>query len=112
MSFIYDRNALWNKYLPSNFKIIVLNNQAGGIFGLIDGPANLPELEEYFETVQPLNAESTAKEHLLPYYRVKSTVELLSALPAFLKESKTSILEIFTDKKINREVFKGLREKI
>jgi 2-succinyl-5-enolpyruvyl-6-hydroxy-3-cyclohexene-1-carboxylate synthase len=32
VSFFYDSNALWNNYIPKNFKIIVINNGGGGIF--------------------------------------------------------------------------------
>ena len=32
LSFLYDINALWNKKLSSNIKIIVINNNGGGIF--------------------------------------------------------------------------------
>ncbi len=38
LSFFYDSNALWNNYLPPNFRIIVINNNGGGIFNIIDGP--------------------------------------------------------------------------
>ena len=32
LSFFYDSNALWNNYIPKNFRIIVINNEGGGIF--------------------------------------------------------------------------------
>jgi 2-succinyl-5-enolpyruvyl-6-hydroxy-3-cyclohexene-1-carboxylate synthase len=28
----YNSNALWNNYIPKNFKIILINNGGGGIF--------------------------------------------------------------------------------
>jgi hypothetical protein len=28
---LYDSNALWNNYIPKNFKIILINNGGGGI---------------------------------------------------------------------------------
>jgi 2-succinyl-5-enolpyruvyl-6-hydroxy-3-cyclohexene-1-carboxylate synthase len=31
IGFLYDSNALWNNYIPANFKIILLNNRGGGI---------------------------------------------------------------------------------
>ena len=33
LSFFYDSNALWNTYLKKNFRIIIINNQGGGILG-------------------------------------------------------------------------------
>jgi 2-succinyl-5-enolpyruvyl-6-hydroxy-3-cyclohexene-1-carboxylate synthase len=47
LAFFYDRNAFWNKYVPNNLRIVLLNNQGGGIFSLIDGPNSQPELEEF-----------------------------------------------------------------
>jgi len=32
LSFFYDSNALWNNYIPKDFRIIIVNNQGGGIF--------------------------------------------------------------------------------
>src|SRR6185312_11839904 len=35
LAFFYDSNALWNKYLCDNFRMIIINNRGGGIFRLI-----------------------------------------------------------------------------
>ena len=35
LSFLYDSNALWNNYIPLNFKIIIINNGGGGIFRIL-----------------------------------------------------------------------------
>jgi hypothetical protein len=61
VAFFYDRNGLWHNYLPPNLRVVLLNNHGGGIFRLIDGPAGQPELEEYFETRQPLRADRAAE---------------------------------------------------
>jgi 2-succinyl-5-enolpyruvyl-6-hydroxy-3-cyclohexene-1-carboxylate synthase len=45
VAFFYDRNALWNRYLPNNLRIILLNNHGGGIFRMIDGPSKQPDNE-------------------------------------------------------------------
>jgi 2-succinyl-5-enolpyruvyl-6-hydroxy-3-cyclohexene-1-carboxylate synthase len=29
IGFLYDSNALWNNYIPKNFKIILINNGGG-----------------------------------------------------------------------------------
>ena len=33
LSFFYDSNALWNKYIGANLRIIVIHNGGGNIFG-------------------------------------------------------------------------------
>ncbi|MEC8830253.1 MAG: 2-succinyl-5-enolpyruvyl-6-hydroxy-3-cyclohexene-1-carboxylic-acid synthase, partial [Bacteroidota bacterium] len=35
LSFFYDSNGLWNNYVPNDFKIIVINNDGGGIFRIL-----------------------------------------------------------------------------
>ena len=49
VAFQYDRNALWNKYVPANLRIIIFNNGGGGIFRNLDGAKDLPELTEFME---------------------------------------------------------------
>jgi 2-succinyl-5-enolpyruvyl-6-hydroxy-3-cyclohexene-1-carboxylate synthase len=113
MAFFYDRNALWNNYIPPNLRIVILNNHGGGIFRIIDGPNKLPELDEYFETVQPLRAENTAKDYKLDYHFCKERKEVEKILPSFFNASgKSRILEIETDSKSNTELFKKFKKYI
>jgi 2-succinyl-5-enolpyruvyl-6-hydroxy-3-cyclohexene-1-carboxylate synthase len=112
MAFFYDRNALWNNYIPSNLRIVILNNHGGGIFRMIEGPDRLPELDEYFETEQPLTAENTAKDHKLEYHFCKKREEVENILPSFFSISKTSVLEIETDSKSNTELFRKFKKYI
>jgi 2-succinyl-5-enolpyruvyl-6-hydroxy-3-cyclohexene-1-carboxylate synthase len=106
MAFFYDRNGLWHNYLPQNLRIVILNNHAGGIFRLIDGPKQQPELEEFFETKQALDAANTAKDFGMNYTACSSLEDLEQALPAFFSlNSGAGILEIFTDSKSNAAAF-------
>ena len=50
ISFLYDSNALWNKYTPKNFKIILVNNGGGGIFRILPGHEENKKNNKYFET--------------------------------------------------------------
>ncbi|RRB06930.1 2-succinyl-5-enolpyruvyl-6-hydroxy-3-cyclohexene-1-carboxylic-acid synthase [Larkinella rosea] len=109
VAFFYDRNALWNNLIPSNLRIIVLNNHSGNIFRIIDGPSRQPELDSYFETEQPLTAENTAKDAGLSYWKVTSYPELNTALPDFFAEGKSGLLEIETDKVTNAEQFQAYK---
>ncbi|MFN2262537.1 MAG: thiamine pyrophosphate-dependent enzyme, partial [Psychroflexus sp.] len=56
LSFFYDSNALWNNYIPKNFKIILLNNSGGGIFRILPGNKTAEYFENYFETTHNLKA--------------------------------------------------------
>ena len=67
LSMYYDRNGLWNQYVPDNFRIIVMNNGGGGIFKRIEGPLRQAELEEYFVNEQHCDFEALAKAHRFGY---------------------------------------------
>lgn len=113
LAFFYDRNALWNNYLPANLRILLLNNHAGGIFRLIKGPGEQPELEEYFETRQPLNARATALEFGLQYFHCNSRESMEAALPAFLaREGGPGLLEVETDSRLNAEILSSYKKKM
>lgn len=111
LAFFYDRNGLWNNYLPPNLRIVLLNNHAGGIFRIIKGPKEQPELEEYFETRQSLNAQNTARDFHLGYHLIKDRQTLQQQLDSFFDTSKQAkLLEIETTSENNAEVLKQFKE--
>jgi 2-succinyl-5-enolpyruvyl-6-hydroxy-3-cyclohexene-1-carboxylate synthase len=113
MAFFYDRNAFWHNYSTPNLRIVILNNHAGGIFRLIDGPAKQPELEEFFETKQQLSANHLAEEFGFSYIKVKNQEELESALIDFYDPSiRPKILEIEASSPKNAEILKKVKSKI
>ncbi len=113
MAFFYDRNALWHKHLPANLRIVVLNNHGGGIFRLIDGPGQLPELEDYFETHQPLTAENTARDFHMAYFSARGGEDLRRPLADFFASNTgAAILEIESDAKSNEAIFRKFRQGI
>ncbi|MDR6561748.1 MULTISPECIES: 2-succinyl-5-enolpyruvyl-6-hydroxy-3-cyclohexene-1-carboxylic-acid synthase [unclassified Arcicella] len=110
LAFFYDRNALWNRYMPDNLNIILMNNHGGGIFRIIDGPSKQAELDDYFETVQSYTAEKTASEANLEYFNAKTVEEFHQLSIAFLQPNgKSKIFEIETDSKYNTEIFKKFK---
>jgi 2-succinyl-5-enolpyruvyl-6-hydroxy-3-cyclohexene-1-carboxylate synthase len=113
MAFFYDRNAFWNKYVPDNLRIIVLNNHGGGIFDIIEGPSSQVEHEEYFLTRQPLSARPLAEEFGLKYYHCKSVDGLSKGLDKFwIRDGKAKILEIETDIATNTKILKKLKREL
>ena len=104
VAFQYDRNALWNKYLPANLRIIVFNNGGGGIFRNLDGAKDLPELTEFMDTVQGFTAENTAKDAKISYFSASKTSDL--KLEAFFKNKGPALLEIHTNSVENAEELK------
>ena len=110
VAFFYDRNAFWHNYPTPNLRVVLFNNHGGGIFRLIDGPRDQPELDEFFETTQALTAENLCRDFSLRYFPVASFDELDTALPVFFAaETGAAVLEIFTDSKTNAAFFEEYR---
>jgi 2-succinyl-5-enolpyruvyl-6-hydroxy-3-cyclohexene-1-carboxylate synthase len=113
VAFFYDRNAFWHNYPTPNLRVVLFNNHGGGIFRLIDGPRQQPELDEFFETKQALTAENLCRDFQLRYLPVSSFAELATALPVFFAaESGAAVLEIFTDSKTNAAFFEEYRRAV
>jgi 2-succinyl-5-enolpyruvyl-6-hydroxy-3-cyclohexene-1-carboxylate synthase len=110
VAFFYDRNGLWNRYLPDNLRIVLLNNHGGGIFRIIDGPNKQAELKDYFETVQTMNAKNTAEDANMEYYFVDAINDLNTNLEKLLtKQGHAKLLEIETDSLKNTAIFKEFK---
>jgi len=113
VAFFYDRNAFWHNYPTSNLRVVLFNNHGGGIFRIIDGPRQQPELDEFFETRQLLTAENTARDFNLRYFPVSTFAELDAALPVFFAaEGGAALLEVFTDSKTNAAFFEEYRSAV
>lgn len=97
IGFLYDSNALWNNYIPKNFKIILMNNGGGGIFRILPGHDETPVFNTFFETSHCLTAEHLAKMYGLDYLTVSNQEKLESSLEImFAQNEKPVLLEVFT----------------
>jgi len=115
LSFYYDSNALWNNYLKPNLRIIIINNQGGGIFRILPGEKDTPAYDRYFETVQKRSAKYICKDHGLSYTYVSSDFGLKIALKSFFKSSsRPKVLEIGTPRTKNDQIllnyFKAMQQ--
>ena len=105
LSFLYDSNALWSNYIPSNFKIIVINNGGGGIFRILPGEKNTNNFDTFFETKHQVTAVHLCKMYGLEYTMIHCESELNKNLKSFFSPSNTpKLLEIFTPSEINDQV--------
>jgi 2-succinyl-5-enolpyruvyl-6-hydroxy-3-cyclohexene-1-carboxylate synthase len=96
ISFLYDSNALWNSYIPKNFKIILINNGGGGIFRILPGHEEKPVFNTYFETSHHLTAEHLAKMYQFNYLTANNVNSLEESLKSFYNNDNPVILEVFT----------------
>lgn len=102
VSFLYDSNALWNNYIPNDFKIIVINNGGGGIFRILPGHSENKVFNTYFETEHNLTAEHLAKMYGFGYQSASDEKSLTDSLQLFMEKSgQPKILEVFTPMREN-----------
>ncbi|MBI1770449.1 MAG: 2-succinyl-5-enolpyruvyl-6-hydroxy-3-cyclohexene-1-carboxylic-acid synthase [Bacteroidetes bacterium] len=113
MAFFYDRNAFWHNYPLPNLHVLVLNNHGGIIFNMIDGPGNVPELNELFVTEQKLTAQHLCNEFGFEYLHVDSPKKIKNSLKDFFVfNSKTKILEFESGQEENKEAYGKFKQQI
>jgi 2-succinyl-5-enolpyruvyl-6-hydroxy-3-cyclohexene-1-carboxylate synthase len=113
LSFFYDRNALFHQYLPPNLHILVLNNQGGGIFNMIQGPKRIEKAASFFLTPHHRTVHWMAQESELPYFSASDRFSFESNLRQWLdSRTQTSILEVQTDMAVNTSVWQTFKKAI
>lgn len=102
IGFLYDSNALWNQYIPKNFKIILMNNGGGGIFRILPGHQETPVFNQFFETSHCFTAEHLAKMYGFDYQTASSEATLNQRLVSFFEDDQQpALLEVFTPTRQN-----------
>ncbi|MBV1924690.1 MAG: 2-succinyl-5-enolpyruvyl-6-hydroxy-3-cyclohexene-1-carboxylic-acid synthase [Flavobacteriaceae bacterium] len=105
LSFLYDSNALWNSYIPKNFKIIVINNGGGGIFRILPGEKNTEKFDTYFETKHSHKAKNLCEMYGINYNSTSNVKDLEERISIFFQNNdQPQLLEIFTPSKKNDQV--------
>ncbi len=113
VAFFYDRNAFWHNYTLPNLRIVLLNNHGGVIFKLIDGPATLPEADDYFVTHQKLSAKKLCEEFGFEHIALDSRKKMKNLLKNFFDTDKaTKILEIESETTLNKAIFESFKKKL
>jgi len=109
LGFLYDSNGLWNRELPANLRIIVINNKGGGIFHILKGPADYPGFAQFVEAHHPVNIHTLASAFGLSFTRAENSEELSAVLPDFMHGTgSASLLEISTDASVSAAMFRQL----
>lgn len=105
LSFFYDSNALWNNYIPKNFKIIIVNNGGGGIFRILPGEKDSDLFDTYFETKHDLSAKNISEMYSFKYQWIDNKEGLTEGISNFFSKNEgPALLEIFTPSTVNDKV--------
>ena len=104
LSFFYDSNALWNNFIPSSFRVILINNKGGGIFKILTKDNNTELFKKFFETKHDLYAKDLCNMYGFEYFNSNDEDTLKNVLNDFYNESeKPRLLEVITDNDYNQD---------
>ena len=104
LSFFYDSNALWNNFIPTSFRVILINNKGGGIFKILTKDNNTELFKKFFETKHDLYAKDLCNMYGFEYFNSNDEDTLKNVLNDFYNESeKPRLLEVITDNDYNQD---------
>ncbi len=108
LSFLYDSNALWNNYIRSDFRIIVVNNYGGGIFRILPGKEDTHNFERFFETKHSLNVRKFCEMFNFDYFFSDDSESLNLAMSVFYEPSeRPQLIEVSTPRLLNDKILLG-----
>jgi 2-succinyl-5-enolpyruvyl-6-hydroxy-3-cyclohexene-1-carboxylate synthase len=109
ISFLHDQNALlWAKDFPGRLLIILVNNQGGGIFGLLPISEN-KELIPMLSTPHDINFSLISEYYSVNYQKAQTTSEFVSCFEAMQDQKGVSILEAKIDNELNKDLYNSLK---
>ena len=115
LSFFYDSNALWSRYLNQNLRIILINNGGGGIFKIIDGPSKTNQLDDFFVSKHQNKAKGICDAFDINYFQAYNIKEIENQMEEFYDltdSNRPKLIEIFTPGNINHIVLRNFFETI
>lgn len=107
MSFSYAPEIMGLDLVPSDFKIVVLNNNGGGIFRCISATSALPIREDMLCVPRDLPLESLCRAYSWNYLHADSEASLHTVLPSLFAPGRL-LLEITVDPTLSAKAFTEL----
>ena len=80
LSFFYDMNALWNRYVKPNMRIVVCNNSGGAIFHSYPNTTNVPSLDRHIAAEHHNSVKAWVEDRGFTYVSAKTKTEVDQAL--------------------------------
>lgn len=100
LTFFYDMNAIWNRYVGKNVRIMLNNNEGAALFHFNQGTKNFPTLNENVAAEHFATAKGWVESQGFLYLSAHNKAEFDEALPLFISKDsdKPIFLEVFTHK--------------
>lgn len=100
LTFFYDMNALWNRYVGRNVRILLFNNGGAALFHYNQGIKNFPTLNQNVAAEHAATAKGWVESVGCKYLSASNEQELNAALDVFVATESDCpiVLEVFTQK--------------
>lgn len=100
LTFFYDMNALWNRYVGKNVRIMLNNNSGAALFHFNQGLNKYPTLNENVAAEHDAVAKGWAESRGIKYLSATNKEEFDKNLEEFLNPNSDTpiLLEVFTKK--------------
>ncbi len=111
LSFFYDQNALWNRNLNGNLRILLINNGGGSIFRQLKGLGASDFRDTLVAAKHTTRAQGICKQNNIVYHVVHHAEELDAGLEKLMKpqSERPVLLEVITNPDTDATTFKTYR---
>ena len=108
LSFFYDQNALWNRNLRGNLRILLLNNGKGGIFNMLPGLEQSPARDQFVAAEHHTSADGICRQNDITYLKADNSEAMQQGINTLLniESERPVLLEVFTDPSEDERVLK------
>ncbi len=113
LSFFYDLNALWNRHVGCNVRILLFNNGGASMFHFnTRGLENFPSLDRNAAAGHESSAKGWVESRGFTYLSASTKEEIDRLLPVFVTEKSDApiLFEVFTDKDTDASVWHSIIE--
>ena len=110
LAFLYDINAFLVNEIPKNLKVVIMNNDGGGIFRNIEGPSKMQESNPFVYTPHQLNAKHLASHYKVRYISAANQEQFDVGLHEFIQCQGICFFEVFSDSNHNTQFFNQYKQ--
>ncbi|MCD8119023.1 MAG: 2-succinyl-5-enolpyruvyl-6-hydroxy-3-cyclohexene-1-carboxylic-acid synthase [Lachnospiraceae bacterium] len=112
LSFFYDMNALQNRHVGKNARILLINNSGAAEFHFFVGEKVIPTINKHIAAEHSTSAKGWVESRNLRYYSARTAEEFDAVIDEFIDPAadRSAVLEVFTDKKADAEILKAYYE--
>lgn len=108
LSFFYDMNGLWNRYVGKNIRILLSNNSGAGIFHYTRSVKDIPTLDNFVAAEHDGVAKGWVESRGFLYLSAYNMEEFKENIEKFFSPNIESpvFFEVFTDKEEDAQALK------